>query len=107
MAATATRPARRHRIRVWFGEHMIADHTADEPYAERYAAAVARRFAGLKITDDLVPLQPHAEAGRRMTAGPDATTTGAGISSRRTRGGRSRFLSVGLRCHRCPRGAAR
>lgn len=50
------RPESKHRIRVWFGEHVIADQTFDAEHAARYAAAMDRRFPGLKITDDLVPL---------------------------------------------------
>lgn len=44
------------RVRVWFGEHVIADYTNDREHAERYAASMARRFAGLKVTTDPVPL---------------------------------------------------
>ena len=52
MAATSNR---RH-VRVWFGSHVIADYTADPEHAERYAEAMGRRFAGLKVTNDAVPL---------------------------------------------------
>lgn len=53
---------RTRRVRVWFGEHVVCDYRADPVAAERYAAAMARRFAGLRITvddgvaDDLRPL---------------------------------------------------
>ncbi|MFC0622952.1 hypothetical protein [Kribbella deserti] len=46
----------RRRIRVWFGEHTIADYTALAPLAERYAAAMSRRFAGCRVTNDPLPV---------------------------------------------------
>lgn len=44
------------RVRVWFGEHVIADYRADAENAARYATAMARRFAGLRVTNDPLPL---------------------------------------------------
>ena len=46
------------RVRVWFGEHVIADYVAEPERAARYAVAMDRRFAGLKITNDPVPSAP-------------------------------------------------
>jgi hypothetical protein len=46
----------RRRVRVWFGEHMIADYRAEPALAARYAAAMSRRFAGLRVTND--PIAP-------------------------------------------------
>lgn len=40
----------RKRVRVWFGVHVIASYVAEDALAERYAAAMQRRFAGLKVT---------------------------------------------------------
>jgi hypothetical protein len=40
----------RCRVRVWFGQYAIADYTAEPAVAERYAAAMARRFAGCRVT---------------------------------------------------------
>jgi hypothetical protein len=40
------------RVRVWFGRHVIATYVADPGEAERYARAMARRFAGLRVTID-------------------------------------------------------
>ncbi len=45
----------RRRVRVWFGSHVIADYRADADLAERYVAAMSRRFTGLRITIDPVP----------------------------------------------------
>jgi hypothetical protein len=42
----------RSRIRVWFGNEVICSHAADPEEAERYAALMARRFAGLAVTID-------------------------------------------------------
>lgn len=40
------------RVRVWFGNEVICSHVADPLEAERYAALMAKRFAGLRITVD-------------------------------------------------------
>jgi hypothetical protein len=45
----------RARVRVWFGDHVIADYSAEVERAERYATAMSRRFAGLTITTEPVP----------------------------------------------------
>ncbi|MEV6416709.1 hypothetical protein [Kribbella sp. NPDC051718] len=37
-------------VRVWFGEHVIAEYTAEPQTAMRYQAAMARRFASLRVT---------------------------------------------------------
>lgn len=38
------------RVRVWFGEHVIADYTSAPAKAAEYHAAMTRRFAGLRVT---------------------------------------------------------
>ncbi|WP_432948263.1 hypothetical protein ACQPXM_13245 [Kribbella sp. CA-253562] len=38
------------RVRVWFGEHVIADYTAEPVKAIRYQAAMTRRFYSLRVT---------------------------------------------------------
>lgn len=43
-------------MKVWFGQHIIAQYIAEPTLAERYADAMSRRFAGLKVTNDRVPL---------------------------------------------------
>jgi hypothetical protein len=57
MSATGT-PQRR-RVQVWFGSHVIASYCAEPELAERYAAAMDRRFAGLTVTNE-----PLAEGTR-------------------------------------------
>ncbi|HEY3511668.1 hypothetical protein [Kribbella sp. NPDC051137] len=42
----------RRRVRVWFGEHVVADYCAEAELAERYAEAMSRRFAGLRVTSE-------------------------------------------------------
>ena len=44
----------RRRVRVWFGEHVIAQYVAEAALAARYEQAMRRRFAGLKVTNDLL-----------------------------------------------------
>jgi hypothetical protein len=61
---------RRH-IRVWFGEHVVADYRAEAELAERYAAAMSRRFAGLRVTNDPIrdPRQDQAMPGSQDSEG--------------------------------------
>lgn len=57
--AEMTSRQHRRRVRVWFGEHVIAQYVAEAPLAARYEQAMRRRFAGLKVTNDLLgPLEP-------------------------------------------------
>jgi hypothetical protein len=49
------RVVERRRVRVWFGEHVVADYRAEAELAERYAAAMSRRFAGLRVTTEPIP----------------------------------------------------
>jgi hypothetical protein len=46
-------------VRVWFGHHVIAELTAPAPAASRYAAAMERRFFGLRITNEPAPGPPR------------------------------------------------
>ncbi|MGC4939285.1 hypothetical protein [Kribbella sp. DT2] len=52
-AAEETRHGRR-RVCVWYGEHIIAQYIAETPLAERYEQAMRRRFASLRVTNDLL-----------------------------------------------------
>jgi hypothetical protein len=71
MSATTMQP--RRRVRVWFGEHAIADYTAEPALAECYAAAMGRRFTGLRITLVVAPpLQAPAPDGDGVVAGVDS-----------------------------------
>ncbi|MFI5735201.1 hypothetical protein ACIA49_34130 [Kribbella sp. NPDC051587] len=55
---------------MWFGDHVVADYSAEAELAERYAEAMARRFAGLKVTSDPIPVtdpgQYRALPGERL-----------------------------------------
>ncbi|HLR83376.1 MAG TPA: hypothetical protein VK059_00420 [Nocardioidaceae bacterium] len=42
-------------IRVWFGEHVLADYAAEPAVADRYAEAMRKRFMGLQVTSDPLP----------------------------------------------------
>lgn len=63
--ATSTEPAPRGRIRVWFGNHPIADYCAEAAMAARYAAAMGRRFPSLNITNEPIsePAEPQQPLG--------------------------------------------
>jgi hypothetical protein len=43
-------------VRLWFGPHQIADYIGDQPGASRHEAAMRRRFPGLEITNDPLPV---------------------------------------------------
>lgn len=47
-------PAGQRRVRVWFGTHPIADHTAGADQAAQYEEAMRRRFASLRVTSEPV-----------------------------------------------------
>lgn len=57
----------RARVRVWFGDHVIAEYSGETDLAERYAAAMSQRFAGLKITTE--PLPDDADVATRPLPG--------------------------------------
>lgn len=53
-----TKAAEEHRrVRVWFGENVIASHVAAPAIAARYEQAMRRRFAGLRVTNDAAPVR--------------------------------------------------
>lgn len=54
---------KRH-VRVWFGQHIVAQYVAESDQAERYAHAMSRRFAGLRVTND--PVEPKGDPGRPL-----------------------------------------
>jgi hypothetical protein len=47
-------------VRLWFGQHQIADYIGEPASAARYEAAMRRRFPGLEITNDPMPVRPQA-----------------------------------------------
>ncbi|MEU8227275.1 hypothetical protein [Kribbella sp. NPDC048915] len=59
MTETLETPATHRRVRVWFGAHTIADHTALAEQAEQYEQAMRRRFASLRVTSE--PVRVEAE----------------------------------------------
>lgn len=54
MTATVEQEAPKHHVCVWFGEHKIVEHVAEPAYAARLEAAMRRRFASLRATNELV-----------------------------------------------------
>ncbi|QNE19950.1 hypothetical protein F1D05_21085 [Kribbella qitaiheensis] len=59
--AEMTSRQHRRRVRVWFGEHVIAQYVAEAPLAARYEQAMRRRFTGLRVTNDILGPQEHAD----------------------------------------------
>lgn len=57
-------PASHRRVRVWFGAHPIADHTATAEKAAQYEEAMRRRFASLRVTSEPVLVDSAAEPKR-------------------------------------------
>lgn len=68
MTETLETPASHRRVRVWFGAHPIADHTATADLAAQYEEAMRRRFASLRVTSEPVlqdnKVDSTAEPGR-------------------------------------------
>jgi hypothetical protein len=52
------------RVRVWFGAHPIADHTAVADQAAQYEEAMRRRFASLRVTSEPVLATTAPERSR-------------------------------------------
>ena len=64
MTETLETPATHRRVRVWFGGHPIADHTAMAEQATQYEEAMRRRFASLRVTSEPVLADSVAEPRR-------------------------------------------
>jgi hypothetical protein len=43
-------------VRLWFGSHQIADYIGEAASAARHEAAMRRRFPGLHVTNDPLPV---------------------------------------------------
>ncbi|GAA0924529.1 hypothetical protein GCM10009554_03350 [Kribbella koreensis] len=57
----------RRRVRLWFGQHQIGEYIGDAAYAERYAAAMRRRFPGLEITNEALAARSPSAASRQVS----------------------------------------
>jgi hypothetical protein len=64
MEISATNPSPRCRVRLWFGDHPIADYRAEPALAARYAAAMARRFPSLQVTNEQITTPADAPWAR-------------------------------------------
>jgi hypothetical protein len=62
MPETLETPTMHRRVRVWFGAHPIADHTAGAEQAAQYEEAMRRRFASLRVTSE--PVLADLSGGR-------------------------------------------
>lgn len=60
-------------VRVWFGEHKIAEYAAGPTTAQRYAEAMKRRFAGVRVTIDPPSVQASSVRPAPVTAELRAT----------------------------------
>ena len=54
MATATSHQALDRRVCVWFGEHKIVEHVSESAFASKYEAAMRRRFAGLRVTNEPV-----------------------------------------------------
>jgi hypothetical protein len=55
MMGTLTQPSRSDRVVcVWFGEQKIVEDVSEAAYADRFEAAMRRRFASLRVTNEPV-----------------------------------------------------
>ncbi|WP_350278075.1 hypothetical protein [Kribbella sp. HUAS MG21] len=50
------------RVRVWFGRWLVAEYVADAAAAGEYEAAMRRRFASLRVTNEPVLEPERSEA---------------------------------------------
>jgi predicted transcriptional regulator len=50
----STTTLERRRVRVWFGQHAIADQTKEAKEAAAYEEGMRRRFKGLRVTSEPV-----------------------------------------------------
>lgn len=48
--------SQRRHVKLWFGSHVIGEYIGEPESAAQYAQAMDKRFAGLKITTDVVPV---------------------------------------------------
>jgi hypothetical protein len=55
---------------MWFGRYQIADYIGEPAYADRYEAAMRRRFPGLEITNEPLPTTRQTDADREVTGNP-------------------------------------
>jgi hypothetical protein len=60
VTTTSVAPGKQCTVRVWFGAHVIAEHTAPPAQAAQYEQAMCRRFAGLRVTNEPAGTQPVA-----------------------------------------------
>lgn len=63
MNGSAQLDAARRRVRVWFGEHVIATFVGAPDDAARYEAGMQKRFARLRITSEQAAAAVGQDAG--------------------------------------------
>jgi hypothetical protein len=62
-------PAERRRVTVWLGRHPLFHYVGAPEHAAEYAAAMARRFQSLRVTNEVLAdsgvLEHHPRQRRR------------------------------------------
>ena len=56
----------RRRVRLWFGQHQIADYIGEAAHANRYEAAMRRRFPGLEVTNEALAIRSPSAPDRQV-----------------------------------------
>jgi hypothetical protein len=82
------------RVRVWFGEHLIADYIGDAEDAAQYEAGMRRRFLCLRVTNEPADLmgaldadhEPAGSVGRHTgwhgrEASPSCASSTSGVQA--------------------------
>jgi hypothetical protein len=64
--STPDMSGRWRRVRVWLGEHLIAEYVAEPARAARYRQVMTPRFSGLLITIEPLSADPVREGGEGL-----------------------------------------
>lgn len=56
----------RRCVRIWLGDHLIAEYVAEPDRASRYQSVMAPKFTGLRITIDPAPSGPAARSAAEL-----------------------------------------
>ena len=58
----------RRCVRIWLGDHLIAEYVAEPDRASRYQSVMAPKFTGLRITVDPAPSGPAEPSAAELPA---------------------------------------
>jgi hypothetical protein len=65
---TAEPAGARRKVRIWFGDLLVAEYVADRDRAFRYQRVMTPMFAGLRITIEPIRTGPDAVGAERPAA---------------------------------------